>query len=777
MRLTFVLPLVLTLAAASGPVPEAAPPPAEAVAAPTDPVLDSVRADLSVGRYWHAARRLRAMDRDGWGAAEFLLLARAEAGWGNWPEVIALLEGEDWLDAGEGEGRYLLARAYDEEARAAEAADAYRTFLDGPSRDARRRAVAALRGARALWRAGRHEDAAALLEDAPVDADGRAWLALELAEESAAAGNPHEVRTLLRLVETPEAREAAWRVEADALLAAGDTAGAVAAYTSLETEATGRRRAEAAVRRGLLMVALGEEAAGRALLRRHLDDVRGALRRRAAAALLDAGDTDLETTLRLGRILDREGDGRRALRAYDRAMRLAAAADVEVPVAVRIERARLMGTVPSRRGEAIEEFRAIAKEVNDPRLGARNLELWAGLRRRQGLERHVAVLRRWLLERYPGSEEAVAYVFGRASNADLARRFDAALVDYAFIARHAPTHARAGQGRMRTGQIHLARGDEDAALSAYESYLEDFPDGRRWQEASYWAARLHLLRGDTAMARARVARILREDPVSYYAVVGSELLGIPYRVDVPPAPAASVPSWVAEGVARVRMLQEAGLHRGADATVRALERRTAGPDQLLAVAEALIDAGRTIDGINVAWRLRREGAPWNDRLLRVAFPFPYRDLVRREAEEWGVDPVVLAAIIRQESAFKADIVSPAGAVGLMQVMPPTGTALARAHGPEPFDADQLRTPEVNLHLGAAFFVEMSERYDGDLPLVLSAYNAGPTRATRWRRFPEAADPLRFAERIPFTETRGYVKNVRRNLSLYQVLYAEDGSAP
>jgi len=157
-------------------------------------------------------------------------------------------------------------------------------------------------------------------------------------------------------------------------------------------------------------------------------------------------------------------------------------------------------------------------------------------------------------------------------------------------------------------------------------------------------------------------------------------------------------------------------------------------------------------------------------MVRVVYPFPYRDLVVREAEEWGVDPIMLAAIIRQESAFKADIVSRAGAVGLMQVMPPTGKALARAHGPTGFHETSLTTPEVNLHLGAAFFVEMSGRYDNDLPLVLSAYNAGPTRATRWRRYPEASEPLRFTERIPFDETRGYVKNVRRNVGLYQALY-------
>ena len=185
------------------------------------------------------------------------------------------------------------------------------------------------------------------------------------------------------------------------------------------------------------------------------------------------------------------------------------------------------------------------------------------------------------------------------------------------------------------------------------------------------------------------------------------------------------------------------------------------------------DRGRTIDGINLGWALRDEGHEWDSRLIRVAFPLPYLDLIRREAMEWGVDPIILAAIIRQESAFKADIVSRAGAIGLMQVMPPTGAQLARVHGPSDFQEAHLASPEVSLHLGAAYFVEMSARYDGVLPLILSAYNAGPTRATRWKQYPEISDLLRFTERIPFVETRGYVKNVRRNLGIYGVLYGQN----
>jgi soluble lytic murein transglycosylase len=103
-------------------------------------------------------------------------------------------------------------------------------------------------------------------------------------------------------------------------------------------------------------------------------------------------------------------------------------------------------------------------------------------------------------------------------------------------------------------------------------------------------------------------------------------------------------------------------------------------------------------------------------------------------------------------------------------MPPTGRQLARSIGPLGFTPESLESAEVNLHLGGRFLRDMLDRFGPDLPLVLSAYNAGPTRATRWRDFPEAPDRLRFTERIPFEETRGYVKNVTRNLAMYRALY-------
>jgi soluble lytic murein transglycosylase len=106
----------------------------------------------------------------------------------------------------------------------------------------------------------------------------------------------------------------------------------------------------------------------------------------------------------------------------------------------------------------------------------------------------------------------------------------------------------------------------------------------------------------------------------------------------------------------------------------------------------------------------------------------------------------------------------------MQVLPSTGRGLARAWGPSSFDPDEhLYQAEINIHLGMAFNQELTGRF-GDVHIVLCAYNAGPTRALRWRQFPEAGDVPRFVERIPFTETKGYVKAVLLNRQVYTWLY-------
>lgn len=738
--------------------------------------LDSARAEFDAGRTWHAAQLLAPLldagelDPDG-----LLLLARARAGYRDWPGVVELLDGADWVDAAEGgAGWFLLGRAQEALDRPDAAAIAYLRAIDrAPPEGVDHQAVVA-RLARARWSSG--DSAAALADlDRLTSSTLRSWTAAALVEGAVEAGRVARVDDLLGRIDDPAVAERVWDARARALLAAGDTAGASAEYGAVRSaSAPAVRRARGWRVAGDLAWSVGDRPAALDAYRRVVDDAStgSADAVRASARILDAAEgLGADELLSLARHLDRGGDGRRALAAYDRYVEQARAEGSEPEAWARVERARLMSTVPGRVEAAIDEWRALDTHP-DPAIGVRTLTLWSALRRSQGRIGDYQTLRRWLVERYPDSEEAAGVVFFRADAAHDQQRWDDAVATYAQVAEMAPAVDYAGLSRMRAGQIEMHRGRMAAANTIFEGYLRDFPDGRRWEEAAYWAARTRLEMGDTAAATQLLARIRAEEPFSYYAVLTADLLGEPYEVKLPAAATPAPPAWVAPGLRTLDLLAAAGLADAATTLSESLgtRARSEGVEALMAVAEGLNVRGRTLSGINLGWAARAEGAEWTDRLVRIVYPFPYQELVLREAREVGVDPLLLAALIRQESAFVPDIRSSAGAVGLMQVMPATGRDLARSHGVANFTAETLESPEVNLHLGARFLVDQLGRYGPELPLVLSAYNAGPARANAWRTLPEATDLLRLTERIPFSETRGYVKNVTRNRRLYEALY-------
>jgi soluble lytic murein transglycosylase len=159
-------------------------------------------------------------------------------------------------------------------------------------------------------------------------------------------------------------------------------------------------------------------------------------------------------------------------------------------------------------------------------------------------------------------------------------------------------------------------------------------------------------------------------------------------------------------------------------------------------------------------------------VLRIIFPWPHRDLLEREAAEFNLDPFLLVALVRQESAFDADATSRAGARGMMQLMPATARGLARQLHVD-WNSTFLGVADANVHLGAAHLAQMLRQYD-EVVLALAAYNAGGSRVRRWMRYPEAraGDWFSFTERIPFPETRGYVQTLLRNRELYRALYGK-----
>ncbi len=708
--------------------------------------------------------------------SEVLLLARADAGWKNWSGVVEGLDGADWLDELEGaEGRRLLARGLEADERWAAAAESFARFRKARTSSS---VVApeASREARSAARAGRWDAIAGALEIAGVESPKLVgWTARDVAEWSADNGDVEHVLELLPWIRRDStAADGAWDIEARALLEAGDSTRALDEYLrTLEVETRASRRGRAFSRVGGLRLARGDSAGAReALLASLAASPRGASGARAASALIDMNGLDADLALQAAQTLDRAGDSRRSLQAYGRYTDLlpdSAASDPEVDLIM----ARLLSATGQHEA-AVRKYRLLV-ETDDPEYELRVLDQWLRTRRRQGLRDAARTIQGWIIERFPESRQAVDIVFAWAAAAQDRGAHAEAVAGFERAMTMAPSLSSAGHARMRLGQMHLLQDDVEAAAGLFQGYLSDFPNGPRWEQAAYWAARSLEALGRDAEAQGYLDMIQEGSPISYYGTLVSERFEEPDDPLVPDGPVPDPPEWLRAGLATLDLLTAAGLDDAADSQVQQLVARVDGSvPASMDLADSLIERGFTIDGINVGWKLLREGSPYSRRLLRVLYPFPYREIVTREAAEAGIEPLFLASLIRQESAFAPAIRSPAGAIGLMQVMPATGQELARGQGIRGFTTESLETAEINLHLGTTFWVDMERRYgDGNLPLALAAYNAGPTRARRWRRFPEAQDPLRFTERIPFDETRGYVKNITRNIHVYRFLYGQD----
>jgi soluble lytic murein transglycosylase len=155
-----------------------------------------------------------------------------------------------------------------------------------------------------------------------------------------------------------------------------------------------------------------------------------------------------------------------------------------------------------------------------------------------------------------------------------------------------------------------------------------------------------------------------------------------------------------------------------------------------------------------------------------AAAFPTKAIPASAKYPAGLDKAIVYAIARQESTFNTGAISPAGARGLLQLMPATAKSLSRKLGVSYSQNKLISDPAYNVTLGAQFLSDMLGRFDGSYILAFAAYNAGPGRSVEWiRRFGDPRDPrvdaVDWVEMIPFTETRNYVQRVMENMQAYR----------
>lgn len=191
---------------------------------------------------------------------------------------------------------------------------------------------------------------------------------------------------------------------------------------------------------------------------------------------------------------------------------------------------------------------------------------------------------------------------------------------------------------------------------------------------------------------------------------------------------------------------------------------------LIAAGRLALEAGQPDRAIAAAIRTQTI----HDFSLR--YPKPFKDLIAERAEEKGLSPGWVLGLIRQESRFLTAVKSPVGATGLMQLMPQTAQSVAKSLGMRRVDTQSLAEPSINVRLGTAYLRDMKEKFEGSAVLASAAYNAGPSRSQLWRASLDRPIPgAAFAESIPFTETRDYVKQVLANTVMYEILLSQQAA--
>jgi len=286
------------------------------------------------------------------------------------------------------------------------------------------------------------------------------------------------------------------------------------------------------------------------------------------------------------------------------------------------------------------------------------------------------------------------------------------------------------------------------------------PDEALSEEWRYWRALALDQTGQRSQALDGFARLARER--DYHGFLAADFMNWPYEMGNKPIEYETAD------------LEALGRQPG---FIRARE---------LYKAELFIDArrewayitqGLSNDDLKLAAVLAEQWG-WHDRAiltiaqtgdysdLNLRFPIDYENEVRKIARNYELEPAHVYAVIRQESAFDKDARSPAGALGLMQLMPKTGSLTAKKHNIPLASNSLLYLPDKNITIGSAYLKQVMEEYDGNIVLASAAYNAGPHRVKRWLPEDEEKPAARWIAMVPFNETRNYIQRILAYIAIY-----------
>lgn len=369
---------------------------------------------------------------------------------------------------------------------------------------------------------------------------------------------------------------------------------------------------------------------------------------------------------------------------------------------------------------------------------------------------------------------------------------------FAACAEDFPTETQADYCHWKVVWAQYIRRRPEAA-EWFRNHLLKFPGSERASSALYFLGRLSEAARQPDDAKAYYAEAVERFPNHYYSDLAEERLAEPaifkaaasttvrafldnvvwpvrrYPAKFEPTPATRL------RIDRGRLLELTGLDQLCEREFR-FGARTDGQPHVLAIH--LARATSRFDSPSAALRMIKgmvpgylsmplDSAPGD--FWRLLFPLPYRNLLERYAKAQDLDPFLVAGLIRQESEFNPQALSPAKAYGLTQIMPATGRELLKV-SQRRFRPSVLFQPDVNLRLGTTHLRRVLDQNSAKWELALAAYNAGGSRVQNWLKWGDYREAAEFIETIPFTETRTYVFAVLRNAQIYRKLYTSGALA-
>ena len=342
----------------------------------------------------------------------------------------------------------------------------------------------------------------------------------------------------------------------------------------------------------------------------------------------------------------------------------------------------------------------------------------------------------------------------------------------------------------RAGVAALRDGQHERAVTNLGALVDRRPSDDLALAATYWLAVAHARIGATDRAAQAFGALAGRRPYHYYGLRAADRLEelTPGTASRPPEPATFPPLSLTRASRQraefkaAMALARAGLTADAAGYLRRLlERQSRDRGLALLAARASADAGQYASVARIVVNhfgtfLARPARDLPADFWRLVYPRPFWDAVQSAATSHDVDPVLLLSLMRQESRFDPNARSAVGAIGLMQVMPYTATALARRAGVAEIltergvDETTLTEPEVNLAIAARLNGDLLALFDDALPPVVASYNAGEDRVAIWWQAARDQREDVFIDTIPYSETRRFVREVLANYAAYQRIY-------